>query len=142
MEDTISLLKECDRGTKMAVTTIDEVLEHAKGKCMIEILEKEKKKHELYGNQIHDYLVDIGSDDKEPNPVAKGMAWMKINMKMAFDDGDSTIADIIINGCNMGIDALKRYIYEYPDAEFKAKKIAFEIIKTETNMIQSLKDFL
>ncbi len=142
MEDTINLLKECDAGTKMAVASIDEVLEHAKGKSMIDILEKEKQIHESYGNIIHEYLLDKESEGKEPNPLAKGMAWMKTNMKMTFDDGDSAIADIMTDGCNMGIESLKQYVYKYPDAEDKAKKIAYDLIEEERNMINYLKGFL
>lgn len=142
MEDTISLLKECDSGTKMAVSSIDDVLEYAKGENIINILRDGKEKHESYGNQIHEYLNEIGSNDKDPNPIAKGMAWMKINMKMMADGDDSMVADLITDGCNMGIKSLNGYLNEYPDAEGRAKNIANQIIKTENDMINSLKGFL
>ncbi|MFQ9515208.1 MAG: hypothetical protein ACLRZ9_05205 [Eubacterium sp.] len=142
MEDTISLLKECDSGTKMAVASIDEVLEYTKGQKLIEILKTAKEKHEAYGNRIHEYLLNIGSNDKDPSVMAKGMSWLKINMKMTMDEADSTVAELITDGCNMGIESLKNYMHEYPDAEKEAKSIANEIIKTENDMINSLKEFL
>lgn len=142
MEDTINLLKECDSGTKMAVASIDDVFGYAKSKRLIEILEEVKEKHEKYGNIIHEYLLELGSNDKEPNPIAKGMSKMKINFKMAVDGDDSMIADLMTDGCNMGIKSLNRYINEYPDADHKAKDMAEAIIKTEKEMINSLKGFL
>ena len=142
MEDTISLLKECDSGTKMAVVSIDEVMEYVKENKLAEILKSAKQKHEAYGNRIHEYLLNIGSKDKDPSLMAKGMSWLKINMKMTMDEEDSTVAELITDGCNMGIESLKNYMNEYPDADEEAKDIASQIISTETDMINSLKEFL
>lgn len=142
MEDTIYLLRECDSGTKMAVASIDEVLKYTKGEKLTDILVKAKEKHETFGNRIHEYLTNLGAYDKEPNPMAKGMSWMKINMKMTMDKDDRTVANLIMEGCIMGIDSLKDYKEQYPEADEDAKRITDEIINTEKDMITNIKDFL
>lgn len=142
MNDTINLLKECDSGTKMAVASIDEVLEHTQKEAVKNLLIKSKEKHEKLGNIIHEYLKELGASDKEPNPVAKGMSWMKINMKIMWDENDRTVADLITDGCNMGMKSLNRYINEYSGAEERAKNIADEIIQIETDLVNALKEFL
>lgn len=142
MEDTIYLLKECDSGTKMAVSSIDEVLKYTKGEQITNILMKAKEEHELLGNRIHEYLLKLDTDGKEPNPMAKGMSWMKINMKMTMNEDDGTVARLMMEGCIMGIDSLKKYKEQYLAAEEEAKNIVDEIIKIEKDMISSLKEFL
>ena len=91
MNDTIELLKECDAGTNMAVVSIDEILEKTKDAKLKKILEQSKEEHRTLGNEIHTLLVQHGSDYKEPSPIAKGMSWLKSNVKMGLDDSDATI---------------------------------------------------
>ena len=45
-------------------------------------------------------------DGKDPNPMAKGMSWIKTNVKLVIDESDNTIADLITDGCNMGVKSL------------------------------------
>ncbi len=142
MEDTIKLLKECNSGTKMASTSIQDVLEYAEDKNLIHLLNNMKKRHDDYGDKLHEYLLEIGADDKEPNPIAKGMSWMKINAKMMTTGDDHTIADLMTDGCDMGIKSLTGYINEYHDADAKARDLANELIAIESEMREDLREYL
>ena len=95
MNDTVKLLKECDAGSKMAVTSIDEVLEKVNNSTMKQLLQESKEHHEKLGNEIHELLNEQGAGEKYPNPIAKGMSWMKTTMKMNMDNSDATVADLI-----------------------------------------------
>ena len=79
--DTIQLLKECDSGTKMAVASIDEVSEKISNPQLKQLLQKSKEKHTLLGNELHSLLLEYGSEEKDPDPMAKGMSWIKTNMR-------------------------------------------------------------
>ena len=141
--DTVSLLQECDAGAKMAVTSIDDVLEEVKDQKMKKTLQKSKKEHEKLGNQIHSMLYDYGKPGKEPNLMAKGMSWIKTNMKMGMNyDSDSTAADLITDGCNMGIKSLNKYLNEYENAETEAKTLCKKLISTEENLCRDLQEYL
>lgn len=122
--DTVKLLQECDAGTKMAVTTIDEVLEKVRDTEMKELLQESKDHHEKLGNEIHSLLNSHGTEDKDPTLMAKGMSWMKTNMKMGMDASDATVADLITDGCNMGIKSLNKYLNQYKAADHKSKDIS------------------
>ena len=76
-EDTIHLLKECDAGTKMAVTSINEVLDKTKSSSLNSLLADSKGHHEKLGDDIHRLLMEYGSEEKDPSTMAKGMSWMK-----------------------------------------------------------------
>ena len=128
--DTISLLKECDAGTKMAVTSIDEVLENVQNSDLKQLLAKSKEHHEKLGNEIHSLLLEYQCEEKDPSTMAKGMSWLKTNMKLSMDNTSSTIADLITDGCNMGIKSLYKYLNQYPAADKKVKDAhACKVIK-------------
>ena len=101
-QDTIRLLRECDSGVKMGVASIDDVIDRIANSKMADILIECKKEHEKLNDEIKKLLDKYHDDGKDPNPIAKGMSWMKTTMKMAVEDSDNTIADLMTDGCNMG----------------------------------------
>ncbi|WP_206460665.1 hypothetical protein [Anaerovorax sp. IOR16] len=142
LNDTIELLKECDAGTKMAVSSIDEILNQVQEQKFKEMLIEFKDKHTNLGNEIHNLLMQQDEEDKEPTPIAKGMSWVKTNMKMMMDESDKTIADLITDGCNMGVKSLNRYLNQYVAADEKSKKICKDLISIEEDFAVSIKYFL
>ena len=122
-DDTIKLLKECDAGSKMAVSSIDDVLDNIKSTELLELLKETKKHHEKLGNDLHAMLNEHQAEEKEPSMIAKGMSKMKTNMKMGMDSSDATIADLITDGSNMGVKSLYRYLNQYKMADDTTKDI-------------------
>lgn len=74
--------------------------------------------------------------------MAKGMSWMKINMQLAIKDSDKTIADLITDGCNMGVKSLNRYLNQYKAASEKAKDITKRLINIEEQLVIDLRAYL
>lgn len=140
--DSIKLLKECDAGSKMAVTSLDDVLEKVENENLKALLSETKEHHEQLGNEIHKLLMEYGSDEKEPNSMAKGMSKLKTNMKMGMNDSDETVADLITDGCNMGIKSLYKYLNQYPGANSKVKDLCQRLISIEDQLRKELRQYL
>lgn len=140
--DTILLLKECDSGTKMAVASIDEVLEKIKDSNMKQLLTESREHHEKLGNEIHSLLIEHQSEEKDPNPMAKGMSWLKTNMKMTMDESDATVADLITEGCDMGVKSLYRYMNQYQAADKASQDICKRLITIEEKLRDDLREYL
>lgn len=141
--DTIKLLKECDAGSKMAVSSIDDVVEKIRNSSMKKLLQESKAHHEKLGNELHSLLNQYGKSEKDPNPMAKGMSWMKTNVMMTVgDDSDATAADLITDGCNMGIKSLYRYLNQYKEADHTSKDICNRLISIEQELRKGLRDYL
>ena len=140
--DTIKLLKECDAGSKMAVASIDDVVEKIRDSSMKSLLQESKEHHEKLGNEIHSLLNQYGKNEKDPHPMAKGMSWMKTNMKMTMDDSDATAADLITDGCNMGIKSLYRYMNQYKAADDTSKDICNRLVSIEEELRKGLRNYL
>jgi len=140
--DTINLLKECDAGTKMAVSSIDEVLESTRDNTMKDLLTESKEHHEKLGNEVHSLLLEYHSEEKEPSVMAKGMSWLKTNMKMGMNEDDATIADLITDGCNMGVKSLYRYLNQYPAANQTVQNICRRLASIEEKLCKNLQPYL
>lgn len=140
--DTVYLLKECNAGTKMAVSSIDEVLDKVNDRNMKNILEESKSHHEKLCDEIHTLLSENDSEEKEPNPIAKGMSWLKTNIKVGIDGSDKAIADIMIDGCNMGVKSLNKYLNQYKNADNTSQKICDRLITIEEKLCRDLRVYL
>lgn len=141
-EDTIKLLRECNSGVQMGVYSLEEVLEDTKDSKLKEILKKSIAAHKELGDRTHKLLLEAGEETKEPNPIAKGMSWIKTNTKMMMEDSDRTCADLITDGCNMGIKTLYRYLNQYQNASKESKTLTEDIIREEESLRQDLRDYL
>ena len=141
-QDTVKLLKECDAGVKMGVASIDDVLDYVRSEKLKARLSECKNEHEKLRSEIETMLDKYHDDGKEPNPMAKGMSWMKTNVKLSFDESDKTIADLITDGCNMGVKSLSGYLNQYKAAEEKAKDITKKLIKLEDRLATDMRAYL
>jgi len=141
-QDTIKLLRECDAGVKMGVSSIEDVLEYAENQKLREYLADCRKAHEDLDKDLQKMLDRYKDEGKEPNPIAKGMSWMKTNMKLAMNESDKTIAELITDGCNMGVKSLSRYLNEYAAADEASKDICKRLISLEEKLAVQMRDFL
>ena len=141
-QDTIKLLRECDAGVKMGITSIEEVLDNVNSDEFEKYLKKCKDEHEKIDREINSLLVKYNDDGKEPAAMAKGMSWIKTNMKLAIDDSDHTIADLITDGSNMGVKSLNKYLNKYEAADEVSKDIAKRLINLEEKMAVDVRQFL
>ena len=140
--DTIKLLRECSAGIKMGIESIDEVLPDVKNDELRAILERCKREHEQLDGETRDILNDYGDSGKEPPAVASGMSWLKTTFKLTVDPSDATVADLITDGCDMGVKSIRRYLNQYAAAEEKVKQIADRLIVTEEKAQENIKKFL
>lgn len=140
--DTIKLLRECDAGIKMGVASIDDVLEYARSDKLRRRLADCRSEHEKLRRETERLLGEYHDDGKNPNPVAKGMSWIKTNAKLAMDNSDATIAELMTDGCNMGVKSLNRYLNQYQAADEVSKDITKRLIHLEEDLTEDIRSFL
>ena len=141
-QDTIKLLRECDAGIKMGVTSIDDVVEYVSDKELRDKLSTCKDEHLKLKEEIQILLDKYHDDGKDPNPMAKSMSWMKTNVKLIVDESDATIADLMTDGCKMGVKSLNKYLNQYEAAEEKTKDITKRLINLEEKLAIDIRKFL
>lgn len=141
-EDTIKLLKECDAGAKMGIEGIKEVLDKVENENLKSILEKYLQDHKKLEDKIKGELDKFHDEEKEPNPIAKAMSWMKVNFKLIKGEHDKVIADLMTEGCNMGIKSICRYMNQYPNALENIKKLCYDLVELEENFAKDMREYL
>ena len=140
--DTIELLKECNSGIKMGISSINEVLPMVNSQKLKNRLITCRDEHEKLENETKNILNDYDDAGEKPNVLAKSMSWMKTNMKMAMKPDDETISDLITDGCNMGVKSLNKYLNQYEAAEEKVKDITKRLINLEEKLAVDIRMYL
>ena len=141
-QDTVKLLRECDAGVKMGTASIDDVIKYVDSDVLRKYLSECKIDHEKLNREIQDELDKYQDEGKDPNPVANVMSWMKTNMKLAMKESDATIADLMTDGCNMGVKSLNMYLNKYEAADEVSKDICKRLINLEEKLAIDIRGFL
>lgn len=140
--DTVRLLRECDAGLRMGADSLGEMLDYVKDQELKKKLLNGKSEHEQLLSEVERELADKGAHGKEPAVMAKSMSWMKTNMKLAMDSSDSTVADLVYDGCFMGMKSLHRYRNQYVGADDRSKELTNKAIRIESGLTEDVQAFL
>ena len=140
--DTIELLRESDAGIRMGISAIDEVKDHVKNAEFGKMLDDFQREYAELQNEMQGVLHEYHDEGKDPNPIAKGMVWLKTNVMMAVKETDEEIADLLTDGCNMGIKSLNKYLNEYGGADGRAEDFARRLIELQDRQLKELRKYL
>ncbi|MBP5580340.1 MAG: hypothetical protein J6X85_00850 [Ruminococcus sp.] len=141
-QDTVKLLRECDAGVKMGISSIGDVLDYVSSHELKRVLQDSTEEHDGLKADLQELLGEYHDEGKEPAAMAKGMSWIKTNVRLKMDESDSTVADLITDGCNMGVKSLSRYLNKYQAADERSKDIAKRIIKAEDKLCVDVRAYL
>ena len=140
--DTIELLRESDAGIQMGISAIDEVKDHVKNAEFGKMLDDFQREYAELQNEMQGVLHEYHDEGKDPSPIAKGMVWLKTNVMMAVKETDEEIADLLTDGCNMGIKSLNKYLNEYGGADGRAEDFARRLIELQDRQLKELRRYL
>lgn len=141
-KDTIRLLRECDAGAKMGVTSINDSLDHAKDPGLRAILEVSRADHDRLSGELRKLLDRYCDEGKDPPAMAELMSRLKAGFRLAGKEPDKAVADFVIDGCNMGVKSLSKYLDEYAAADEKSKDICKRLISLEDRLSHDLRGYL
>ncbi len=140
--DTIKLLRECNAGIKMGEDAIKQVLPKAHNEKLRHTLEVCKNTHAALGDETHSMLLSYNAETKDAHPMARAMSNMKIYTMMMAKESDRTIADLMTDGCDMGIKSLHKYLNKYKAADEEAKNLTKRIIASEEYLEREIRAYL
>ena len=63
-------------------------------------------------------------------------------MKLAVNESDETVADLMIDGCDMGVKSLSKYLNKYKAADEASKTAAKRLIDLEERMAKDIRSYL
>ena len=141
-QDTVKLLRECDEGVKMGVSSIEDVLPSVHAGALEKRLTANKREHEALGAELRQLLDQYHDDGKDPPAIASVMSEVMTKLKLMIHDSDAEIADLMTDGCNMGVKSLSKYLNQYAAADEASKGLARRLIKLEESLAVDLRAYL
>ena len=87
-------------------------------------------------------LEDCGIHEKEPSMKAEAFSWISTEMKMMLDRDNSQVAKIMMDGCNMGIQSVGKFLNQYDQATKESRRLAEKLLQDEEDFMGKLREFL
>lgn len=142
VKETERLLRDCSTGLKMGISAIDETIPSVKSGSLKDVLTESKNDHIKLSDTADDLLSGITVQPAEPGAVQKGMSWFKTNIMLTMSPEDSTVAELITDGCNMGIKSINKALNENKSADASAKDIAKKLIELDKKLALDVSAYL
>lgn len=142
MSNEIYVLNEVNKGIKMGMDSISNISEKVQDDNFKDDL---KSQYDKYNDILNKVTTELGKYDdfpKEVNPMQKAMGWMSVEMKTMNDKSNSKIAEMMLQGINMGIIEGVRLKNQNPDLDTNVQNILNEFIGFQENTAEQLKKFL
>lgn len=141
-DHTVRLLKECDSGCKMAVSSMEQVLSYVSDEKLKKTIEDYEKKHQNLEYEAFKQLESLDESGKEPDKMASVFSKISTDMKMMMKGDDKEAARIMTDGCNMGIQSICKYKNQYVGASKESMELADRLVQTEEAFRDAMKVYL
>ncbi len=143
MEENINILNELNKGACMGMDSINMIKDKIKDKEFKNVVEKIYKKYEEISRNINKlyYKYDRVDEPKTTNPISKAMLWSGIEINTLADTSDSKLAELLLNGINMGI-IEGRKILNNKFSDIEVEDLIKEFIRMQEGSVEELKQYL
>jgi len=142
MEENINALDEINKGSTMGMDAIKFILDKVEDEKLKKEIESEYQEYERISNSIEKiyYKYDKG-EPHTTSTMNKAMTWSGIEMKTMNDHSNSKIAELLLQGVNMGIIEGRR-ILNKKKINNEVSKIVSEYVETQEKFMETLKRYL
>ena len=138
----MDVLDELNKGACMGMDAIKFVLDKIEDKAMYDLLDKQYDEYKSISDRICEMYPDYASKEpKETNVMNKVMTWYGIEMKTMMDSTDSKIAELIMQGTNMGIIEGRRLL-NHKHTDERVNELVSEYVSNQEEIVENLKKFL
>lgn len=142
MDQPQYILNQINQGIKMGMDSISNVSEKVQDSRLKDELLFQYDKYNEILNEVNDELTNYDDFPKDLNPMQKAMSWMGVEMNTLTDKSNSKIAELMIQGTNMGIIEGVKLLNHNPDTEQPIKDILNKFIDFQQNNVEQLKKYL
>ena len=142
MEENINALDEIHKGSCMGMDAVSFVLDKTEDDGLKAFLHKQYEDYQKINKQIEEIYPKY-NDDKphETSAMNKAMTWYGIEMKTFMDKSTSKIAELLLQGVNMGIIEGKKTLNN-KKIDKEVADIIDEYVSMQERSVEELKKFL
>ena len=141
-ENNINILDEVNKGCCMGSDAVKFILEKIEDKKFRDVCENLLEKYEDLEEKINKIYDDFSDDEPhETNAMNKVMTWYGIQIRTITDDSNSKLAELLLQGLNMGIIEGRRLLNNKSEDE-KIQGIVQEYVDMQEKYVEKIKSFL
>ena len=141
-KNNIDLLDELNKGCCMGSDAIKVIREKIEDKDFEEVVENLLEEYEDFTEKINkDYSKYSDDDPHETTAMNKAMTWYGIQMKTITDSSTTKLAELLLQGLNMGVIEGKKML-NHNDADKKTLDLIKEYVDMQEKYVEEIKKFL
>ena len=138
----IDVLDELNKGACMGMDAIKFVLDKVEDKEFSGLLKRQYDGYQKISDKICELYPEYSKDHPhETNAMNKVMTWYGIEMKTMLDKSNSKIAELLLQGTNMGI-IEGRKLLNHKNTDKEVEKLVSEYVKNQEEAVEQLKQYL
>ena len=141
-KNQINVLDEICKGACKGMDAVHFILDKVKHETLKEELNNQYSKYKQIRERVEEIYPRYS--DKEPHETGalnKAMTWYGIEMKTLTDESTSKIAELLLQGTNMGIIEGRRLLNN-KDVEESIHSLLQEYVDMQEDAVEKLKTFL
>ncbi len=141
-ENEVNVLDELSKGACMGRDAIHFILDKVEDDALKKELDNQYNKYKEVQDRIEELYPEYSS--KEPHKTSamnKAMTWYGIEMKTLTDKSTSKIAELLLEGTNMGI-IEGRKLLNHKNVDKEIHSLIQEYVDMQENAVEKLKQFL
>lgn len=138
----IDILNSIYKNASMGTSAISKVLPKVNNPKMKQELKNQRNNYHTICQDVRNQIYDLNSEPQTISPVSKVYADLGITASTLTNNSPTHIAEMMIQGTNMGIIEIVKAINSYDSITPEMKNQADSILKREQQYIDNLKAFL
>lgn len=142
MKQEINVLDELNKGACMGRDAIHFILEKVKDNDLKTELKRQYEDYKSINEKIYELYPEYSqSEPHKTNTMNKVMTWYGIEIRTLTDDTTSKLAELLLQGTNMGI-IEGRKLLNHKDTDKEVKSLIKEYVAMQEKAVENLKKFL
>ena len=136
-------LDELNKGCSMGMDAIKYTLDKVEDDSFKKVLENQYKEYDIIHEQIEKIYSNYSDENPtETNAMNKAMTWSSVEMKTLMDNSNSKIAELLLQGTNMGIIEGRKLLNHKSELDKDVEKILHDYVNMQENAVEILKEYL
>ncbi len=142
MDNEKYVLNEVGKGLQMGMDSITNITEKLEDEDFKEVLLTQYNEYDDLLNRVNDEITKYQDVPEQLNPMQKAMGWMGVEMNTLMDKSNSKIAEMMLQGTNMGITEGVKLLNHNPDINNDIKNILTDFVAFQEHTVEKLKKYL
>lgn len=141
-KNEVNVLDELNKGACMGRDAIHFIMDKVEDEKLKKELDRQYREYKEISEEISKIYPEYSDDEPhKTNAMNKMMTWYGIEMKTFMDSSTSKIAELLMQGTNMGIIEGRRLL-NHKDTNEEINKLVEKYVEVQETAVEKLKSFL